>query len=137
MSYVHPGLVGVKSRADGILRLLRHRLHGGRRCESFRCSDLTCATAVHVFSVPQSNDNNQQDVVLNRVNDAVIADPHAHAGPTLKCPGGRRTRVLAQEGNCSLYSAAVLVVHAAQGLHSRRSQLDAVTAHTQPRSALT
>lgn len=54
------------------------------------------STAVDLAAVPECHDNDEENIVGDRVDDAVITDPNAQTGPTLPSAGGRRPRVLCQ-----------------------------------------
>lgn len=68
---------------------------------------------VHVGSMTKPHDNHQQHVVLDRVDDPVVAHPNAESGPTLKSAGRRRTRILGQQCDRALNPKANLGVERA------------------------
>jgi len=83
------------------------------------------------------HDDHQQHVILDRVDDPVIADPDTKTWPTLEGACTRRSRILGEHRDCALDPTANLRVELAQGAGCRRTKLDAIRAHCQPRSALT
>lgn len=85
--------------------------------------------------MPERDEDDEENVVLDGVDDAIVTDPHAESGSALQCPGGRGTRVLCQEGNRALDPATNRRVELAQRSYGRWSQLDPVSGHSQPRSA--
>lgn len=86
--------------------------------------------------MPKRDNNDEQYVILNCVDDAIVADAHAKTRPPLKRLGTRRSRVVAQKRYCSANSVAMLVADSFEGASRGRRDLDAVS-HYQPRSALT
>lgn len=85
---------------------------------------------------PQRDNDDEQHVILNRVDDSVVADAHTKAGASLKCFRTRRSRVLAQESDCAADSIAMLVVDSFEGARRGGRHFNAI-GHYQPRSALT
>ena len=67
--------------------------------------------------------------------DLRAIDPDAQTGPPFQGAGGRGARILRQEGNHTLHAATDCWVELAQRSDRRWAQLDAVFAHSQPRSA--
>lgn len=92
---------------------------------------------VYVASMSEPHDDHHEHVVLDGVDDPVVADPDTKTRPTLQraCPRG--SRILGEQRDCALDPAANLRVELAQGADCRRAKLDAIRAHSQPRSALT
>lgn len=86
--------------------------------------------------MPEGDDNDEQHVILNCVDDAIVADAHAKTRPPLKCLGARRPWVVAQKGDCATDSVTMLMVDPFERARRGRRDLDAV-GHYQPRSALT
>ena len=85
--------------------------------------------------VPERHDDDQQDVVLDCVDDAVVADAHAHAGSPAERPCRRWARILGEESDGALDATSDGRVELPERTESSRAQLDAV-GHAQPRSAL-
>jgi len=85
----------------------------------------------------KSHDDHQQHVVLDGVDDAIVADSNSKTRPALEGTCPRRARILREQSDCALDPPANLRIEFAQGTDGRRSKLDAVSAHSQPRSALT
>lgn len=52
--------------------------------------------------MPNRDDHNEQNIIGNRVDDAVITDPDAKAWADLKSARGRGARVLGQQRNGAL-----------------------------------
>jgi hypothetical protein len=85
--------------------------------------------------VPDCHDDDKQDIVLNGIDDAVVADPNSQARPTAKRSRSRGTGILSEERNSSLDATSDGRVELLESPDSGRAQLDAVR-HVQPRSAL-
>ena len=83
------------------------------------------------------HDDHQEHVVFDCVDDAAIADPDTKTWPTLESTCARRSRILGEQGDCALDATTKLRIELAQGAGCRRTQLNAIRAHSQPRSALT
>ena len=92
---------------------------------------------VDVTAVSNRDDHDEENIICNRVNDAVITDPNAKAWATLESARSRRARVLRQQRNCTLQAMTDRRVELAQGANGRRTQLDPIVAQVQPRSTLT
>ena len=106
---------------------------------SERAADVSLLTdlrVVHIFPAAESDDDDQQDFFVDRVDDPIVANSHSEAVATLEGSGSRRSRVFTQQRDGALNAGSVLRVDATQCLDRRRPQLDAV-AHCQPRSAFT
>lgn len=91
---------------------------------------------VDVASVAERDHHHEEHVVLDRVEDAVVADADAETGPASKGTGSRRAGVLRQQRDSSLDAMPDRWVELAKGSRGRRAQLDTVPAQTHPRSAL-
>ena len=76
----------------------------------------TCASLllVDVAAVSKPHHEDQQHVVFDRVDDAVIADPDTKAWPALQGPCSGRSRVLGKQGDCALDATTSLRVELAQ-----------------------
>ncbi len=92
---------------------------------------------VDVASMPKPHDDDQQHVVLDGVNNSIVTDSDSKTRPALQSTCTWRARILREQSDCALNSPASLRVEFAQGADGRRSKLDAIGAHSQPRSALT
>jgi len=96
---------------------------------------------VYMAAMTEHDDCDDEDVVVDRVYDAVVADAvvadaDSHAGTSLEGFGAWRTGILCKERDCPTNAASILMVYSLQSANCRRAQLDLV-GHTQPRSALT
>lgn len=80
--------------------------------------------------------DDEQHVVGDRIDDAIVADPHTKGRPAAQATRGRRTRVFREKGDRPLDALADLRIELVQRADGGRAQLDAVAAHSQPRSAL-
>ena len=50
----------------------------------------------------ERHDDDEENIVVNRVDDPVVTDPNAQTRPTLQCAGGRRSRVQCQQRDGTL-----------------------------------
>lgn len=82
------------------------------------------------------HDNDKQSV-LDRVDDAVVANPNSPPGSSAKLTRGWGPRILSQQSDCASQAIASLRFDLAQLTRSGRSELDPVAAHAQPRSCFT
>lgn len=65
-----------------------------------------CGSAVvDVATVRERDDDDEEHVVLDGVDDAVVTDPNAESGSALQRASRRGTRVLRQEGDRPLDAA--------------------------------
>ena len=94
-------------------------------------------SAVHVATVAEGDDDNEEHVVLDGVDDPVIADSHSVTDSTFQRSRGGRSGVLRQQCDGSLDAGPDPRVDTAQCPDGRGSDLDPVAAQVQPRSALT
>ena len=92
--------------------------------------------AVYMAAMTERDDCDDEDVVVDRVDDAVVADSDSHAGTSLEGFGAWRTGILSKEHDRPTNAASILMVYSLQSANCRRAKLDLV-GHTQPRSALT
>lgn len=100
-------------------------------------SDPTGSSAViGVASVPDRHDRDEQHIVFDRIDDAVVTDPDAVAGPTLKGARSRRTGIVREKRERALDTWPICGMDTTQPLQRRRSHLNPVRAH-QPRSDFT
>lgn len=83
------------------------------------------------------HDDDQQHIVFDGVDDPIVADPDSETRPALESTSTGRSRILGEQSDCTLDPSSNLGVEFPQGADRRRAQLDAKSAHTQPRSALT
>ncbi len=107
---------------------------GGHRLGQRDCARLLL---VDIATLSDPHDNHQQYVVLDHVNDPITTDADTQARPTLESTRTRRARILGEHSDCTLDAPPNLRVELAQGADCRWTKLDAVRAHSQPRSALT
>jgi len=84
----------------------------------------------------ESHDDDQQNVVLNCVHDAVVANTHPETRSAVKRSGSGWARIFSEQSNRTSNSIAILMIYSPQRANCGRSQLDAI-GHIQPRSALT
>jgi hypothetical protein len=94
------------------------------------------ASVVGVAPVPDGDDDDQENVVDNRIDDPVVADADAEAGTSSQRTRCWRTGLLSEERDHTLNAPADRWVELLQRTNRGRTQLDAVR-HVQPRSALT
>ena len=92
---------------------------------------------IDIAAVAEAHDHDQHHIVVHGVADAVVADADAKTRPALQGSRARRARVLCQQGDRALNALSNLRIELAQGPGRCRAKLEAVFAHTQPRSALT
>lgn len=91
---------------------------------------------VYMAAMTERDDCDDEDVVVDRIGDAVVADADSHAGTSLEGFGAWRTGILSKKRDRPTNAASILMVYSLQSANCRRAQLDLV-GHTQPRSALT
>lgn len=96
----------------------------------------TVSAVVHLASVPYGDDHDQQDVVLDGVDDAVVAHAYPQRRAALQRTGGGWPWVLCKKGDRSLDPTTGRWIDLAQRPHGGGSKLDAVVAQLKPRSAL-
>ena len=94
------------------------------------------SAVVFVAAMTERDDCDDEDVVVDRVDDAVVPDTDSQAGTSLKGFGTWRTGILSKERDRPTDAASILLVYSLQSANCRRAQLDLV-GHIQPRSALT
>lgn len=92
---------------------------------------------VDVASVSERDNDNQEDVVLHGVKDAVVADSNTKTRSALQCACTGRARIFGEQGDCALDASTDGGFELAQGTGGCRTELDPIPAHAQPRSALT
>lgn len=80
--------------------------------------------------------SDDEDVVIDRVDDAVIPDVNSESGSSLESFGPWRPRVLPKKSNRPANAVTILVINSPQCTNCSRTQLDLV-AHVQPKSAFT
>lgn len=99
----------------------------------------TCRVLPVVDVAPMSKPDHDhyQHIVIDGVEDAVITDSNTKARPTMKSSCARRSGILGEQADCALDATENLRIELAQGTDCRRAQLDAICAHSQPRSVLT
>lgn len=102
-----------------------------------RSRQLKPLSVVDVASIPESYDHHQEHVVLDGVDEAIVADTDAKSRPALERPRARRPRIVGEQSNGALEASASLGVELAQGPDHAGTQLDPVRAHSHPRSTLT
>ena len=140
---VRQDIRGVKRGNDGIPRHATHDLTYpfatlGRRNQQgigpARRSS-TASPVVDVSPVAKRDDYDHEHIVGHGVDDAVVPDSHAQARSSAQSTRRRRTWVLREQRDDALDAAADLWIELAQRTDGGRSQLDAISAHSQPRSA--
>jgi len=77
-----------------------------------------------------------KDVVIDRVDDAVIPDANSESGAPLKCFGTWWPWILTEECDRAANAVTILMVNLLQRTNCGRTQFDLV-GHVQPRSAFT
>ena len=114
----------------------RGRGHSGL-LETAECEHRAIALApVNITSVAEGHDDNKQNIILNRIDDAVVSDTNPQAGPPLECLSSRRSWILTEQRDGTTNSVAIVMVNVLQRANRGRPQFDAIR-HSQPRSALT
>ena len=93
-------------------------------------------SVVDVAPMPNGDHHDQQNIICDRVDDAVVANANPHARPSSQRARRRWARILSEERDDTLDAPANRRIKLLQGANRGRAQLDAV-AHVQPRSALT
>jgi len=91
---------------------------------------------IDIAPMPDSHDHDQEDIVGDGVDDAVITDADAKTGSPPKRARRRWARILSEERDGTLDAPANRRIELLQRANRSRAQLDAI-AHVQPRSALT
>lgn len=94
------------------------------------------SAVVDVAAMAERDHCNNEDVVIDRVDDAVVTDANSEAGTPLEGFGGWRSWILTEERDCTTNAVAILVVNSLQCANCGRTQLNLV-GHAQPRSAFT
>jgi hypothetical protein len=89
---------------------------------------------VDVATVPEGDDDNQQHVIVEGVDDAVVTYSYPPCGSTAEWPSGRWPRILRQQSDHTLNAAGDRRVESTKGSDGSWPQLDPVAAHSQPRS---
>ena len=87
--------------------------------------------------MPEPHDDDQQDLVLDCVDDAVVAYPDTKTRPTREGTCSWGSRIVREQRNRALEATTNVRIELAQGPGCRRTQFDAIDGHCQPRSALT
>ncbi len=87
------------------------------------------------MSEPHYDD--QQHVVLDGVDDAVVPDPDTESRTPLQGSRARWPRILGQQCDGAVDSSPNVGIELAERTGCGGTKLDAVGAHSQPRSALT
>lgn len=86
--------------------------------------------------MPKRYDNDDQNIVVDAIEDAIFADTYTKAIAALKFSRPRRSGFLAQQRNDAAYSVPDGRLEFTKDAQCRGTNLNAVFAHTQPRSAL-
>lgn len=86
--------------------------------------------------MPQRHDDDEQHVIVDRVDDPVIADPYAETRSPLEGFRAWRPWVLPQQRDGTADPVAIVTINSLQCANCGRSQFDSIR-HTQPRSTLT
>jgi hypothetical protein len=84
----------------------------------------------------ECNDCDNEDVVVDRVDDAVVTDANPEAGTTLESFGTWWPRVLAKKSDGPTNAVAILMIYSLQRANCSGTQFDLI-GHVQPRSAFT
>lgn len=96
---------------------------------------LVTSAVVDVASVPERHDDDKEDIVFDRVDDAVVANPDSQPRPSAQRPRSWGTGVLGQQSDGALNATSDGRVELLERPEGGRAKLDAV-GHVQPRSAL-
>lgn len=91
---------------------------------------------VDVATVAERDHGDDEDIVVDGVDNAVV--PYANSEPwsSLKRLGAWRPRILAKKRNRPANAVAILMINTLQSANCCRAQFDLV-AHVQPKSAFT
>lgn len=87
--------------------------------------------------MPERHDDDEEHIDLDGVDDSVVTDSDAKSSSAPQGSRSWRSGVVRQQEDRALNTPAILRVEPAEGSHRRGPQLDAVLAHSQPRSAFT
>ena len=94
------------------------------------------SAVVDVAAMTECDHCDHEDVVIDRVDDAVIPDANPETGTPLERFGPRRPWILTEERNRPTNAVAILMINSLQRTNRGRTQLDLV-GHVQPRSTFT
>jgi hypothetical protein len=83
------------------------------------------------------HDNYEQDSVIDRVDNPVIADPETMGFSSTKLARGGWAWIFCKQRNCTMEARLHRSVNRSQFPQRRRTKFNLVIAHNQPRSALT
>jgi hypothetical protein len=61
--------------------------------------------------VPEGHDDNKQNVILNRVDDAGVADTDPYTGAALERLGSGWSRILTEQRDGTTDSVAILMIY--------------------------
>lgn len=104
-------------------RIRRH----GRACRS---------ALVDVAAVSERDHNDEQHVILDRVDHPVITYAYPPRRPSAQWPGSWRAWIFSQQRDHRSNAAGDGRIELTERPHGGRAQLDRVPGHSQPRSAL-
>lgn len=79
---------------------------------------------VDITAVTERDHRDNENVVIDRVNDAIVSNANTETGPPLECFGTRRPRLLTQECDRTTNAVAILMVDSLQRTSCGRTQLD-------------
>ena len=108
-------------------------------CERSECDSLCTSDAlpINVAAVPDCHNHNQQNVVMNRVKDPVIANSQSEAVSPTKRTRRRRAWIKRQECNGALNSRLNRAIDFPKFTQGCRTKLNLVLGHPRPRSLRT
>jgi hypothetical protein len=87
--------------------------------------------------VPNGDDHDEEDTVINGVDDSIVAHPEPISGTPSQRTGRGRTRIVSEQRNSALYAGLDYTIILSKLTQSRRPELDLIVAHDQPRSIFT
>jgi hypothetical protein len=115
----------------------RRRLDGCNTVELLRSRFRWKFLLIDVASMTDSDDNDEKNSVIDRVNDSVVANSEPITRPTTKGSRSRRTWILCEKCDRTLNARLYRAINFAKFAHGRWPKLDAVVGHDQPRSIFT
>jgi hypothetical protein len=100
-------------------------------------TELWIQLLIDVASVTNCHDHNEEDSIVDRVNDPVVAHPQPIAGPSSKWARRWRTWILSEKCDGALNARLHGAVNLANLTQSCWPELDPKVGHDQPRSIFT
>lgn len=94
------------------------------------------SAVVNVTTVSERDHGDDENIVVDGVDDAVVPYANSEPGSPLERLGPRRPRILAKKRDRPANAVTILMINTPQSANCSRAQLDLV-AHVQPKSAFT